>query len=359
MRCGWRFGKSVLRARLGCRHLTEGHPAGPGRERGPGAAASDDPGCDEREAEAGEEDEQKSSRTAFRVSALQRRSGHRSDRRTPVLDEARRRSRGTDGDGSRSCARRRARRDWPPPGRWSRASCARHVPDANELGRRCLCRSGRSNSTPTRPLTSRPPRTIRRATGLRHRRSCTDRLRRGRGRLCRWLRRPGLRLTLGPRREERKWIEVAVRVRSQANPEMDIGLSPFGLAARADGARDLAFLDRRPGAHTDRAEVHEGDRVAVGGANRQAEPLVRQLARERDHAGGRSPDLGGGRRRDVDPAVLSGGIRVVLGDERAQNSAVDRPRPARRGWARNEREQNADRQGGSSVAQVDNHASTQ
>ena len=278
-----------------------------------------------------------------------------------MLDDALRRSRGTDGDGRRSCAPRRGRRDRPAASRWSRAPCSRHVPDANEHGRRRPRRDDGCDGSDrhrTGALTSRPPGTSRRATRSRRRRSRANRLRRRGSRLCRRLRRPGLRLAHGPRREERKWIEVAVRIRSQANPEMDVGLSPLGLAARADGSHDLAFLDRSPGAHTDRAEVHEGDRVAVGGANRQAEALVRQLARERDDAGGRSPDVGSGRRRDVDPAMLSAGIGVVLGDERAQNRTVDRPRPARRGRAHDEREQNSDRQGGSSVAKVDNHAGT-
>jgi hypothetical protein len=139
---------------------------------------------------------------------------------------------------------------------------------------------------------------------------------------------------------------------------MDVRLRPLDLTARPDGAHGFAFLDRRAGAHADRAEVHEGDRVAVRSANRQAEPLVRQPAGERHDAGGRCPDISGRSRRDVDSAVLAAGIRVVRCDERAQHWAVDGPRPARRRRAGDEREQETDRKGGSSVAQIDNHAGT-
>jgi hypothetical protein len=110
-----------------------------------------------------------------------------------------------------------------------------------------------------------------------------------------------------------------VRIRGQADAEMDVGLSPLGLSARADRSDDLAFLDRGPGRHADRAEMHERDRVAVRRANREAETLMGKLARERDDAGGGRPDLGRGRRRNVDPPVLPAGIWVALRDERAQD----------------------------------------
>jgi hypothetical protein len=130
-----------------------------------------------------------------------------------------------------------------------------------------------------------------------------------------------------------------VRVGGQANAEVDIGLCPLRLAAGADRAHDLAFLDRSPGAYSDRSEVDERDRVAVGGANRQAQPLTGQLPDERGDARCRSPDVGTGRRADVDSPVLAARVRVVLGGKRPQHRTVDRPGPGGRGRAQDERKQ--------------------
>jgi len=146
-----------------------------------------------------------------------------------------------------------------------------------------------------------------------------------------------------------------VRVGGQADPEVQVRLVPLAVAARADRAHDLSFLDRSPGSYSDRAEVHEGDRVAVGCANRQAEPFVGHLPDKRDDAGGGSPHVGTGRSGNVDPPVLTARVRVVLGDERPEHRAVDRPRPSRRGRAERESEQRSSRAEEHSVADLDNH----
>lgn len=357
MRCGRRFGKLVLLARLGCGHLTEGHPAGRRRDRHPAAAATPDPDCDEHEAEASEERQQRPPLPPSRIAVFRRRSDHRFERGTGALDSGLRRPRWTRVRDRRRGAHRRARPGRPRPARRSCRSCGRDAHSSGLRGRR-VRQDSIGDRAPRRALTRRSPRTTRRATGLCSRRCRAQWHGCRRCRLRRRLRRPGLRLPRGPRREQRERIQVAVRIGRQADTEMDIWLSPLGLAARPDGAHDIALFNRRSGAHTDRAEVDERDGVAVGGANRQTEPLVRQLARERDDAQSRRPDVAGHRRRHVDPTVLAAGIRVVLCDERAQHGAVHGPGPARRRWAQDEREQETSNQCGDSVAQFDNHAST-
>jgi hypothetical protein len=120
-----------------------------------------------------------------------------------------------------------------------------------------------------------------------------------------------------PSRKQRERVHVAVRIGGQANAEVEVGLRPLSLAARADRAHDLAFLNRGPGAHSDRAEVDERDRVAIGGANRQAQALTGQLPDERGDACRRSPDLRTRRGRDVDSPVLAACVGISFGDERA------------------------------------------
>jgi hypothetical protein len=146
-----------------------------------------------------------------------------------------------------------------------------------------------------------------------------------------------------------------VRFGGQANAEVDVRLSPLGVPARADRAYDLAFRDRGACSHADRSEMDERDRVAVGRANRQAQPFVRQLPDEGGDAGCGGPDLGTRGRGDVDSAVLAARIRVVLGDEWSQHRALDGPRPGSRRRGQREREQRSGRTGKQPVAHVDNH----
>lgn len=139
-------------------------------------------------------------------------------------------------------------------------------------------------------------------------------------------RRLGRRRTRGKQRER---IEVPVRVGGQPDAEVDVRFGPFGVAARADRAHDLPFGERRPRRCSDRAEVDERDRVPVRSANRQAEALPGNLPRERDDAARGRQHVRPGRSADVDSAVLAAGVRVVVGDERPQHRAVDRPGPGR------------------------------
>ncbi len=66
MRCGWRFGKSFLRAGLGSGHLTERQPAGRPRNGRPGACSTGESDGQEHDAEASHRGEPESLRTGRR-----------------------------------------------------------------------------------------------------------------------------------------------------------------------------------------------------------------------------------------------------------------------------------------------------
>ena len=82
---------------------------------------------------------------------------------------------------------------------------------------------------------------------------------------------------------------------------------------------------------------------------------MRELPDEGDDARGRGANVRTGRRGDVDSTVLAAGVGVVLGDERPQHGAVDRPSPGTRARAQNETEQDRGREYEQSVALFDNH----
>jgi hypothetical protein len=87
----------------------------------------------------------------------------------------------------------------------------------------------------------------------------------------------------------------------------------------------------------DRAEVDERDRVAARGLDRDAPTMGGQRPGERDGSAGRSAHRAPVGSRDVDPAVLTAGVRVGADRERAQHSAVGGPCPRRGRRAEDER----------------------
>jgi hypothetical protein len=242
------------------------------------------------------------------------------------------------------------------PSRGSGDSDARGDSDSKQRRRRSR-RRGHGSRSRARVLARRPASTCPRSPGLWRRRLRVGRLSCGSGNGRGLLRRAWLRPADRPCREQRERVDVAVRFGGQANAEVDVRLSPLGVPARADRAHDLAFRDRGARSHADRSEMDERDRVAVGRANRQAQPFVRQLSDEGGDAGCGGLDVGTRGRRDVDSAVLAACIRVVLGGKRSQHRALDGPRPGSRGRAQREREQHSGRTGEQPVAQVDNHES--
>jgi hypothetical protein len=124
------------------------------------------------------------------------------------------------------------------------------------------------------------------AVRCRARRSCSTRGH-GRNRRLRLLLLLGRRGLLGrvPGRQERQGIDVPVRVGSTTDAEIHVRLGPLGVTARTDRADDVALAHLGPDRDPDRAEVDERDRPAVFGADRQAQPLMRQLSRIPDDAG--------------------------------------------------------------------------
>jgi hypothetical protein len=354
MRCGWRFGKSFLRDGLGSGHLTERQPAGRPRNGRPGACSTGESDGQEHDAEASHRGEPESLRTGRRGPPTQGHGNGGLGSGLPVLARSERgRCRHGLGLGAVDLQARRG-----PPLDLSGASGASHSRDGSDpFSFRCRhpqrhSHGGRSRASafPSgAPCARRGPPWARRRARNAHRlgRRRSDRYRR--------LRRPRLRLTGGPRRKKRERIEVAVRVGGQADAEVDVGLRPFHVAARADRAHHLALLDRRARSHADRPEMDQRDGISVGRPDRETEPLMRELPDEGDDARGRGANVRTGRRGDVDSTVLAAGVGVVLGDERPQHGAVDWPSPGTRARAQNETEQDGGREYERFVALFDNH----
>jgi ABC-type amino acid transport substrate-binding protein len=111
--------------------------------------------------------------------------------------------------------------------------------------------------------------------------------------------------------EKSQGVDVAVLIGRQADPEMQVGLGVLRIAASADRADRLALRDRGCSRDGDRAEVDEGDGVAVGRLDRYDAPAARDHAREADDASGRGAHRRVGCRGNVDSAVLSSCVRIV------------------------------------------------
>lgn len=135
-----------------------------------------------------------------------------------------------------------------------------------------------------------------------------------------------------------------MRVGGQADPEVDVRLSPLGVPAGADRAHHLVLLDRGTRSHADRPEMDQRDGIAVGRPDGETEPFMRELPDEGDDARGRRANVPTGRRGDVDSTVLAARVWVVLGDKRPQHGAVDWPSPGACAWTQNETEQDSGRE---------------
>jgi hypothetical protein len=98
---------------------------------------------------------------------------------------------------------------------------------------------------------------------------------------CRWIaarsRRANRRRFRSGQEEHR--VDIAVRVRGQSHPEIDVRLRKLRYAAGPHRADDLPLPDRVAAPDGIRAQMHEGDRVAVRGLDRH------RLSAPRDGAG--------------------------------------------------------------------------
>jgi hypothetical protein len=155
----------------------------------------------------------------------------------------------------------------------------------NELRRRCGLRRSRRG----------------RSVGGRRRRGLGSR---SRGRL-------GLRGLGRPRRQEAERVEIAVRVRREANAEMDVRRRGFWLSARPNRPDDRAFRNPRAARYSDRPQLDERDRVPLRRLDRHAFATRRHRSGKADR-----PTRGGAHRRsqgrsNVDAAVLPAGVGVI------------------------------------------------
>jgi hypothetical protein len=134
----------------------------------------------------------------------------------------------------------------------------------------------------------------------------------------------------GGRRKKRERIHISLLVGSHANAEIDIRLRPVGLAARAHRRDRRSLCHRVALPNSERPEVLERHRVAVGGTNRDRLSAFWDRPGEGDVPGGRRQDVGPKISGHVDSAVLATGIRILSEDERPQHLSLYRPRPGLR-----------------------------
>jgi len=158
------------------------------------------------------------------------------------------------------------------------------------------------------------------------------RLRRRRGRRARnglqWRRRRSAR------REQRQWIDVALRIIGHANAEVDVWNIVLARAAWPNGRDDGALADDVAFAHCHRAEVDERHRIPAGRLHRDHLPVRADRSREGDDAGGRGEDGPLALSRHVDPPVLAARVGIPAEDEWADHFSRRRPGPRRSGsWA--------------------------
>ncbi len=110
---------------------------------------------------------------------------------------------------------------------------------------------------------------------------------------------------------------------------MHVRDGPLCLTALPDGTDAVAFGDGSAPLDRDRTQVGEGDRVAIE-LDRHRSSRARHDPGERDSArDGRANDLPRAA-ADIDPSMLTGGIRVGAEGVRTQHGPLQRPRPGSR-----------------------------
>jgi hypothetical protein len=126
---------------------------------------------------------------------------------------------------------------------------------------------------------------------------------------------------------------------------MDVRFVVLGLAAPTDGSDLLGLGDIGAGRYGNRAEVEQGDRIAVGRLDRDRAPVSRQRAGEANRACGRRERGSVGRTRDVDAPVLAGFVLRRGHDKGRQHGPGRRPAPRARRRRSQERDQDGTRDG--------------
>jgi hypothetical protein len=145
-------------------------------------------------------------------------------------------------------------------------------------------------------------------------------------------------------RQQAQRVDVAVRLRGDADAEVHVRCRGHVVGALADGADGRSLGKLRAAGDHDGAELEQGDRVAVGSLDRECAPAARHGADEGDQAGGRRDNRSADGRADVDAAVLAARVGVRAEEERAQHGTLDRPRPRRGSRSRDKRREHGRRQ---------------
>ena len=133
------------------------------------------------------------------------------------------------------------------------------------------------------------------------------------------------------RREEQQRIDVAVRILSAPNAEVDVWDVVRDLSARSDRADGRALAYRLAAPHACRTKMRQGDRIAVGCLDRHGLAADRHRAGERDGARRGRKDRLSRRSADVDSPVLACSVWIVAEDEFLQYGAFHGPGPRSRG----------------------------
>jgi hypothetical protein len=146
-----------------------------------------------------------------------------------------------------------------------------------------------------------------------------------------------------------------VRLGRHANAEVHVRLGVLDLSTRTDDAYALALGNLGADADADGSEMEERDRVPVFGANRHAEPRVRQRPGERNHTTRGCAHVGTRGRPDIHATVLAAKVRIVISQETPEDWAVDRPAPGPGPGGEGERSRHCDHDRRRSVANFENH----
>ena len=125
-------------------------------------------------------------------------------------------------------------------------------------------------------------------------------------------------------REKRGRVDIAVGCRGHADPEVDVGRGPLGLAALAGDPDGITLGDRRALGDCRLAEVGERDGVAVG-LDRHRSARGRHDTHERHDAGRRGAHGLAGRPGDVDPPMLPRCVRVRAERVGTEHLSLQRP----------------------------------
>ena len=139
------------------------------------------------------------------------------------------------------------------------------------------------------------------------------------------------RLLGRPRGQQLERVAVVVIAAGHAHSEVQVRRLGRALAGRADRPDPLARGDLVASAHRGRRQMEvRGVEPSVGRADRDHQAGRPERARVADGPARRGADGVADRARDVDPAVLPGGVGIVAVAVVGQDLSLDRPGPVAR-----------------------------